>query len=63
MCFHVLECFHQAEGLFHATTDGEIVDTQMLDDPVWINDEEASVIKQEFKECKSCSETKQKKLD
>lgn len=63
MCFHILECFHQTEGLFHTTTNREIIDTQMLDDPIWINDEETSVIEQEFRNCKSRSKSKHKKLD
>lgn len=49
---HELECFHQPERLLHTATDGEIIDTQVLDDPVWIDDEETSVMQQEIKECK-----------
>lgn len=59
MCFHVLECFHQAQGLVHAATDGEIIDTQMLDDPIRIDDEETSVIEQRLRECKSRSKTRE----
>lgn len=42
MDFHKLECFHQAEGLFHASAHREVIDTQMLDDSIGVNDEEAS---------------------
>lgn len=35
----------------------------MLDDPIWINDEETPVIEQEFRESKSHSKTKHKKPD
>lgn len=59
MCFHKLECFHQAESLFHTTANGEIVDTQMLDDPIWINDEKTSVIEQGVRKYESHSKTKQ----
>lgn len=43
MDFHKLECLHQAEGLFHASAHGEIIDAQMLDDAIGVNDEETSV--------------------
>lgn len=59
MRFHVLERFHQAQGLFHTATDWEIIDTQMLDDPIRIDDEETSVIEQRLRECKSCSKTQE----
>lgn len=42
MGFHILECFHQAEGLFHASAHWEIIDTQMLDDSIGVNYEEPS---------------------
>lgn len=61
MCFHILECFHQAKGLFHTATDREIIDAQMFDDPIWINDEETSAIEWKFQECKSYLKIKTKK--
>lgn len=42
MGFHKLERLHQAEGLFHTSAHGEIIDTQMLDDSIGVNDEETS---------------------
>lgn len=42
MGFHKLERLHQAEGLFHASAHGEIIDTQMPDDSIGVNYEETS---------------------
>jgi hypothetical protein len=45
MGFHKLEGFHQAEGLFHTSAHWEVIDTQMLDDSIGVNYEEASASK------------------
>lgn len=53
MCLHELEGLHQAQRLLHAAPHGQVVDAQVLDDPVWINDEQTSGMEQEFREGKS----------
>lgn len=42
VCLHELEGLHQAQRLLHAAPHGQVIDTQVLDDPVWINDEQPS---------------------
>lgn len=39
---HILEGLHQAQGLLHAPAHWEVVDAQVLDDPIGVNYEEAS---------------------
>lgn len=63
VCLHKLEGLHQAQCLVHTAPHGQVVDAQVLDDPVWVNDEKTSAMEHEFREGKSCSKAKHKELD
>lgn len=42
MGLHKLERLHQTEGFFHTAAHWEVVDTQVFDDTIRVNNEEAS---------------------
>ena len=42
MGLHKLECLHQTERFFHTAAHWEVVDTQVFDDTIRVNNEEAS---------------------
>lgn len=62
MCLHELEGLDQAQRLVHAAPHGQVVDAQVLDDPVRVNDEQTSAMQQQFREDKSISKAKHKEL-
>lgn len=42
MCLYKLKRLHQTEGFFHTAAHWEVIDTQVLDNTIRINNEEAS---------------------
>lgn len=55
VCLHELESLHQAQRLLHAAPHGQVIDAQVLDDPVWVDDEQTSAMEQQLREGKECT--------